>query len=487
METTVAGIAAVYAAGTMSCRELVEWYLARIEAYDRSGPALNSVIAVNPDVLDEAAALDAALRTDGPVGPLHGIPVLVKDQVDTVGLPTTLGSVLFADYVPDRDATVTAKLKAAGALVLAKATLGELGGGDTHGTLFGSTRNPYDLERTPGGSSGGCAAGVSANLAAVAVGQEGLASIRRPSAWNCTVGMRPSLGLVSRAGAYGGWPSRAGSLGPMTRTVEDAARLLDVMVGYDPEDPATAHGVGRAPASFTSLLAADGLRGVRVGIVRESMGLDSEPGSADHALVEEVFERAVGELADAGAVLVDPVAIPDLQELLAKRHFEATAESFEEWMARSANPPYPTLDALTARPEYAEIMFRRSGGRPPAWSGTLHEYLVARDQLMTNMLTLMADHQLDVIVHRTVEHSPTLIRDGVAPPYVNQKGVPHINTFLFEVPSISVPAGFTTQHLPVGLTFLGRPFADGAVLRHAYAYEQATGHRVPPPTAPAVA
>ncbi len=228
MEATVADIRAAYAAGTTTGRALVEWYLARIEAFDRSGPGINSVVTVNPDAL-QADALDAAHRTGGPTGPLHGIPVLMKDQVDTVGMPTTLGSVLFADYLPDQDAVVTAKLKAAGALVLAKATLGELGGGDTHGTLFGSTRNPYAPDRTAGGSSGGSAAGVAANLAAVAVGQEGLASIRRPSAWNCTVGMRPTLGLVSRTGAYGGWPGRAGSLGPMTRTVADAAALLDVM------------------------------------------------------------------------------------------------------------------------------------------------------------------------------------------------------------------------------------------------------------------
>ncbi|HXV94652.1 MAG TPA: hypothetical protein VD813_15215, partial [Pseudonocardia sp.] len=135
---------------------------------------------------------------------------------------------------------------------------------------------------------------------------------------------------------------------------------------------------------------------------------------------------------------------------------------------------------------FAEIMFRRSGGRPPAWSGTHHEYLVARDRLLTNMLAVMADHGLDVLVHRTNEHSPTLIRDGVAPPYVNQKGAPHLNTFLFEVPTVSVPAGFTSEDLPVGLAFLGRPFEDAAVLRHAYAYEQATRHRRPPASTPAL-
>jgi amidase len=215
--------------------------------------------------------------------------------------------------------------------------------------------------------------------------------------------------------------------------------------------------------------------------------LGSEPESADYARVGEVFDRAVAELAAAGAIIVDPVVIPGLHELLAKRMFEAVAESFEVWMNRSANPPFRSYAELVAHPEYEKIMFRRSGGRPPAFSGTHHEYLVARDQLMNNLLTLMADHQLDAIVHKTTEHSPTLIRDGVNPPYVNQKGAPHLNTFLFEVPTISVPAGFTSEQLPVGLAFLGRPFSDGAMVRYAYAYEQATRHRRPPASAPTLA
>lgn len=483
-ETTIAELQAAYAAGRLTCQEVTGWYLRRIEAYDRDGPRLNSIITVNPDVLQEAAALDAARAAGEPLGPLHGVPVLVKDQVDTVGMPTTLGSTLFADYLPDHDATVTVRLKKAGALVLAKTTLGELGGGDTHGTLFGSTRNPYDLQRTPGGSSGGSAAAVAANLGAVAIGQEGLASIRRPSAWCSTVGMRPTLGLVSRAGAYGGWPSRSGSLGPMTRTVEDSARLLDVMVGYDAEDPSTAWGVGREPVSFVDALAVDGLQGARIGVIRESIGLGSEPDSEDFALVAAVFDRAVVDLAAAGAQVVDPVIIPQLHELLAKRSFAGAAESFETWMNRSADPPYRSFDDLARVPLYEQVMWRRSGGRPPAWSGTPAEYAVAREQLATNLLALMADHDLDAIVHVTAEHSPTLIRDGVNEPYVNQKGAPHLNTFLYEVPSISVPAGFTSQGLPVGLTFLGRPFSDPAMVRYAFAYEQATLHRRPPSSAP---
>ncbi|HEV8591471.1 MAG TPA: amidase, partial [Pyrinomonadaceae bacterium] len=196
LEATIDNIQAAYKAGDLTCRQLVQTYLDRIEAFDKQGPNINAIITINSEALQEAGRLDAAYKASGPVGPLHGIPVVVKDQADVKGMPTTLGSVLFKNYFPDRDSFVADKLKKAGAIILAKTTLGELGGGDTHGSLFGSTRNPYDVERTAGGSSGGSAASVSANFSTVAVGQEGLASIRRPSTWNCIAGMRPTAGLV---------------------------------------------------------------------------------------------------------------------------------------------------------------------------------------------------------------------------------------------------------------------------------------------------
>src|SRR6478672_547443 len=275
LETTIADIHAAYVSRQLTCRQLVRTYLDRIETYDKRGPAINAIITVNPDSLKEADRLDEAFKASGPVGALHGIPVIMKDQGDAVGMPTTLGSVLFKDYYPDRDAFVVDKLKKAGAIILAKATLGELGGGDTHGSLFGSTKNPYALARTAGGSSGGSGASVSANFCTVAVGQEGFASIRRPSTWNGVSGMRPTAGFVSRSGVYAGWPSVAGSLGPMARTVSDLAKLLDVMVGYDPDDPITARSAGHIPESFTKFLDARGLQGKRIGVLRESMGYDS--------------------------------------------------------------------------------------------------------------------------------------------------------------------------------------------------------------------
>ena len=483
LETTIEQVHAAYKSGELTCRQLVQMYLERIDAYDKNGPAINAIISLNPDALKEADRLDAALKASGFVGPLHGIPIIMKDQGDATPMPTTLGSLLFKDYYPDRDAFVVDKLKKAGAIILAKSTLGELGGGDTHGSLFGSTKNPYDLERTAGGSSGGSGASVSANFCTVAVGQEGFASIRRPSTWNGVSGMRPTAGLVSRAGVYAGWPSVNGSLGPMARTVTDLAKLLDVMVGYDPDDPVTARGVSHVPDSFTKFLDEHGLKGARIGILREPMGYDAEPGSADFNKITEVFDKAVGELKSAGAEMIDPIVIPNLKALLAKRAGSFTDEeaAFRNFLGRSKKPPYQSRAEAMQSPDFQKVV----KGSRERWTRNAtpeahYEYLKAKEALMTNLLQVMAEHRLDAIVHKSVEHQPTLIRDGINPPYVDQKGAPHINTFLVYVPSIVVPAGFTRDNLPAGLTFLGRPYDDAKMIKFAYAYEQATKHRKPP-------
>ena len=483
LETTIADVHAAYKSGELTCRQLVQMYLDRIETYDKKGPAINAIISLNGDALKEADRLDAAFKASGLIGPLHGIPIIVKDQADAAGMPTTLGSVLFKNYYPDRDAFVVEKLKKAGAIILAKAALGELGGGDTHGSLFGSTKNPYDIERTAGGSSGGSGASVSANFCTVAVGQEGFASIRRPSTWNAVAGMRPTAGLVSRSGVYAGWPSVNGSLGPMARTVTDLAKLLDVMTGYDPDDPVTARGVGRVRESFTKFLDKEGLKGKRIGILRESMGYDAEPGSEDFAKITEVFDKAIIDLKGAGAEIVDPVTIPDLKALLAKRatNPKDEDESFMLWLERSKNPPYRSKQQAMSTPEFHKVQKRSRERWMKMPSEEAHyEYLKAREELMTHLLQLMADKKLDAVVHKAVEHQPTLIKDGLNPPFVDQKGAPHLNTFLVYVPSIVVPAGYTRDNLPAGITFLGRPYDDGNMIRFAYAYEQATRHRKPP-------
>ncbi|MCZ6636963.1 MAG: amidase family protein [Alphaproteobacteria bacterium] len=487
LETTIADIHSAYRSAALSARQLVQIYLDRIDAFDQKGPAINALISLNPRALEEADRLDAAYKDSGPVGPLHGIPVIMKDQADIEGMPTTLGSVLFDGYMPNRDAFVVTKLKDAGVIFLGKATLGELGGGDTHGSLFGSTRNVYDLERTAGGSSGGSAASVSANFCTLSVGQEGFASIRRPAIWNGVAGMRPTAGLVSRGGVYSGWPSVHGSLGPMARNVTDLAKLLDCMVGYDPDDPITAHGVGHGPHSYADGLDANALKGARIGVLREPMGFHSEPDSDDFGKISQVFDKAVADLGGAGAELVDPVSIPGLTALLGKRarDHEGDDQSFIDYFAGNPNAPFATRQDAMASPLFAQAVHSAHIRWQKTQSDTGHgEYLHARELLMTRLLQVMADHRLDAIVHKAVEHQPTLIKDGVNPPFVDQKGAPHINTFLVFVPSVVVPAGFTTDQLPAGVTFLGRPYDDANMIRFAYAFEQATHHRRAPTATP---
>src|SRR5277367_2129027 len=278
VETSIEQVHAAYTSGTLTSHQLVQAYLDRINAYDKHGPTINSIITINPRALDEADALDAGFKRSGRfVGPMHGIPIVVKDEIDAAGMPTTEGTLVFKDYRPTRDAFVVERLRKAGAIILGKTTLSEFAGGDTYGSLFGVTRNPYDLERTVGGSSGGSGAALSANFSTVAIGEETVASIRRPAAWNAVVSLRPTPGLVSRTGMWDGYPTRHAQMGPMARTVRDLAKLLDGMVGYDPEDPVTALGVGKVEGSYTKYLDQGALNGARIGILRESIGNQSDP------------------------------------------------------------------------------------------------------------------------------------------------------------------------------------------------------------------
>ena len=280
MEASIDDIHAAYRSGTLTARQLTQAYLDRIEAYDQQGPTINSIITLNPNALEDADRLDATYRTSGFVGPLHGITVLVKDEIDTAGMPTTMGTLVFEDYRPTRDAFVVEKLREAGAIILGKTTLSEYAAGDTYGSMFGITRNPYDLQRTVGGSSGGSGASLAASFSTLTLGEETFASIRRPGAWNLVTALRPTPGLVSRSGMWDGYPTLPAQMGPMARNVTDLAQLLDVMVGYDPEDPLTAAGVGKVDGSYRQFLNANGLQGARIGIIRDSLSPSSEPGSS---------------------------------------------------------------------------------------------------------------------------------------------------------------------------------------------------------------
>jgi amidase len=491
VEIGIDEIHAAYKANRLTAHQLVQMYLDRIKAYDQQGPTLNCIITVNPQALDQADKLDATYKRSGMVGPLHGIPVLVKDEIDSAGMPTTLGTLVFKDYRPPRDAFAIERLKKAGAIILGKTTLSEYAAGDTYGSMFGVSHNPYDLERTVGGSSGGSGCATAANFATVAVGEETFASIRRPGAWNAVAALRPTPGLVSRSGMWDGYPSPTAQMGPMARTVRDLAQLLDAMVGYDPEDPVTALGIGQTPQSYAKALDRNGLKGARLGVLRESIGLNSEPNSDDFKKVDAVFQKNIAELKAAGAILIDPIVIPNLKVLLAKRAANPAMadESLRLYLARNPNSRFRTRDDIAKSPELSKSL-------PPSkaaqWTTPLPrtdlakwgEYLQAREDLMVAIMKVMADNQLDAIVHKTVEHQPTYIKDGINPPYVNNKGVPVLNTFLVYAASMTVPSGFTADNLPVGLTFFGKPYSEPAMVKLAYAYEQATHHRRPPKSTP---
>lgn len=493
VEATVDDVHAAMKAGTLTARALVEMYLERIEALDKKGPAINSVISINPAALTEADRLDAAFKKTGLTGPLHGIPILVKDEVDAAGMATTLGTVVFKDYVTPKDAFAIALLRKQGAIILGKTTLSEYAAGDTYGSMFGATKNPYALDRTAGGSSGGSGAALAANFSTLAIGEETSSSIRRPAAWGALTSLRPTPGLVSRSGMWDGYPSPVAQMGPMARTVKDLALTLDGMVGYDPEDPVTALGHGKHSGSYTQYLDKAGLKGARIGVIQESIGQASEPESEDFKKVDAVFQKAVAELKAAGATVVDPIVIPDLKKLhaITARDPDSADIALRLYLARNPNSPFKTREDIGKSPVMSKSI-------PPSkadqWVKPLAktdkakyaDYVMAREQLMVNIANVMAANKLDAIVLKTVEHQPNLIKDSMYPPYKPTRGLINLNTFLVFTSVITVPAGFTPDNIPVGMTFFGLAYSEPTLFKLAYAYEQATHHRKPPPSTPAL-
>jgi len=493
VEASIDDVHAAYKSGKLTAHQLVQAYLDRIAAYDQQGPKLNCMITINKDALVEADKLDAEYKKSGFVGPLHGIPFFLKDQADAAGMPTTLGSILFKNYVPPRDAFPIEKIKKAGGIILGKTTLGEFGAGDALGSeLFGDTRNPYDLERTVGGSSGGNGACIAASFATVGVGEEGFASIRRPSTWNALVGMRPTSGLVSRSGMFHGWPDTVQTLGPMTRTVKELAQLLDVMVGYDAEDPLTAMAVGHIPKTYTASLDRNGLKGARIGILRQPFGDTPDPKSDDTDKVNAVFTKNIAELKAAGAVIVDPVVIPGLKEALAKRSDKMGIddESQRVWMARNPNSPYKTPEDVRNSPDYNKLpMGKLAEWRKPKEASAetkaaFNEYIKVREETLIQFMKVLTDNKLDAFVYKSIEYQPPLIKDENSAGYRSPGRIATLNTFLGFASAMTVPSGFTSENLPTGITFLAGPYAEPTLLRLAYAYEQATHHRVAPKTTP---
>jgi Asp-tRNA(Asn)/Glu-tRNA(Gln) amidotransferase A subunit family amidase len=274
--------------------------------------------------------------------------------------------------------------------------------------------------------------------------------------------------------------------------VKDLAEMLDIMVAYDPEDPETSFGVGHAAQSYTRFLDKNGLKRARIGVLRESISLSAKPDTEGFREVSEVFDRAVNELKGAGAVVVDPIEIPNIRALLAKRATDPdiTEASTERWLARNPNSPYKTRADVFHSPDYSKAFPSKLGNFAPAKPGAkekYYEFLEAREELMTEVMKVMADNQLDAIFMKSVEDQPPLISVATNPPYPSAVGAIDMNTFLVYASVISVPAGFSRDNLPVAVTFFGRPYSEPTLIKLAYAYEQATHHRIPPKSTPALA
>ena len=344
VEATIDDVQTALRSKRITCRDLVGRYIARIAAYDKSGPSLNAVQTINPGVATEADRLDAALAASGPVGPLHCVPILVKDQVETSDMPTTYGSAVFKNFIPQRDATIVTRLRKAGALIVAKTTMGEFASGYL-GSAFGAVRNAYDPTRMASGSSGGTGSGIAANFATVGIGEDTGGSIRGPAAVGNLVGLRPTVPLVSRFGMLPAKPS-TDTLGPIGRSVTDVAKVLDVIAGYDPNDPVTAEAAGQIPVTYTESLTTDGLKGKRIGVLREPLDPRADKRAQEYQSVRTIMDRALADLERLGAVIVDATPIPDLGSRSARLYddnvFETEAAT-NKYLAQHANAPTKTL------------------------------------------------------------------------------------------------------------------------------------------------
>jgi Asp-tRNA(Asn)/Glu-tRNA(Gln) amidotransferase A subunit family amidase len=484
-EATIPALQAAFAAGETTCVDVVQTYLDRIEAYDHQGPSLNAILYVNPAALEVAAAMDAAYAADpASAGPLFCVPVILKDNYDTYDMPTTGGVAGMAENIPPDDAFTVARLREAGALILAKANLTELAhGGTTISSLGGQTLNPYDLTRTPGGSSGGTGAAIAANFGMIGTGSDTGQSIRSPASANGLVGIRNTRGLVSRDGVIPNTITRD-AVGPITRSVEDAAIMLQAMAGFDPADPITAASIGNIP-TYTDFLDPDALDGARIGLLLNLVGPDDEA----HAEVNRVTREAMAIMEGLGAEVIE-FSIPNFstggmgggneQAVAYRAYFEALGDDV----------PVNTLEALVAV-EHSDFVHDTLVEAMEAPLDTLEtdlEYQAGfykRDLFQQSILLAMAENDLDAILypHQRVLVAPISPeqsqpeRNGALS---NSSGFPAV-TFAggFSAPDGNAPLG-----VPVGIEFLGRPWSEGELIGYAYAFEQAAKIRVPPASTP---
>ncbi len=482
-EITIAQVHQAMKDGVLTCRQLVEGYLARIEAYDRKGPKLNAVILVNPNALKEADAMDRKFSTDGLTGPLHGIPVMLKDNCDTFDMPTTGGSASLEGFIPEDDAFITRRFRESGALILAKTNLHEFAiWGETISSILGQTLNPYDLNCTPGGSSGGTGAAIASNFGLVGIGTDTINSIRSPSSANNLVGIRPTIGLVSRDGIIP-YSFTQDTAGPICRTVEDAVRVLEVITGYDRSDDETAWSIGRVPESYTSFLKKDGLSGKRIGVLESFFGP-----KGIHEETNEVVRKSIAKMQGQGAEIISLNEEIDSGYLAGEVsvHLHELKDHLNVYLkALPDHAPVHSVEEILASGKYHPGIEENFQKAMALGTGTAehHRRLAERGKLQTRILKMMADKRLDAVVY---PHQQQLVCK-VGGSQIERNGVLCSVTGF---PSICVPAGFSAATetapigVPIGMEIIGRPFTEPTLIEIAYGFEQATQTRKPPLSTP---
>jgi amidase len=483
-EATISRIHAALAARTITCADLVRAYLDRIDAYDDKGPTLRAIISINPRALELAKEMDRSPSASTWRLPLHCIPIVLKDNFDTADMPTTGGSLTLAKSVPPDDAFVVKRFRDAGAIILAKANLTELAlTGTTVSSLGGQTRNPYDLTRTAGGSSGGTGAAIAANFAVAGTGSDTGQSIRSPASATNLHGLRPTRGLISRDGIMP-FSATQDEIGPITRTVEDAARMLDVMAGYDPADPITAFSAGHVAKSYVAALDKAGLKNARIGLLTDFMGRDPI-----HAPVNAVVENAVAKMTAMGATVLR-VSIPDLETLAGNLSLMALEfqPTFNRYLASlGAHAPVKTFDEFMARGEFHPSLRNLLEGYQRIPDGVdrpeYQQQLRRRADLRQAVMTALASNRLDAILY---PHQRRLVVP-IGEDQAERNGVLSNSTGF---PALSFPGGFSSATadaplgVPVGLELLGPEWSEATLLKFAYAFEQGARVRKPPRSTP---
>ncbi len=483
---TMAELQSAIDAGTLSSEKLVQLYLARIEAYDRKGPKLNAVITANPKALEEARALDAERLSKGRRSPMHGIPVVIKDLIDHAGLPTSAGFKPFGNPIPERDAGVVARLRAAGAIVIAKVATVNWFGADAFGPThpIGMTLNPYHADYQTGGSSNGTGASIAAWFASVGVGTDTGGSVQNPSAYCSLFGMVATQGLVTRTGIVPRGPTQDRA-GPMARNVEDMAVLLAIMAGWDPEDLDTYAGIGRFPKlEWVSTLRGQTVSGRRIGVLREMVSVDPADAPA-----KGVFEEFLADLKKAGAQLVDPVLTgTDLRQqsssaISGVADYELISAGNVYLTRLGPNRPYQTMEEFITKvgPEKFIERYRKALTMPaPDHSPDFEARYRSRRAIRAQVDELMERHDLDAMI--------TLYRS--TPPKTTEPSSPgpagSLNnlTSTTGLPGVILPGGYTSSSLPVGIQLIGRSFDDLRLLQVAAGVEKATRRRQSPASTP---